>query len=156
MNTHNMLSWEIRKILKLFRLECLMETGHSLGKFSRWRIDYLFLFFPENRMTFHANCLHWRQLMRNVKSCFLGKIRKTFQNVCRIFIQSAWSINLAIGLSHKGPFSQVRVHFPNRRVWLIMTRMQSGQGHDKTIFNQCGTKYGKIKQDGKGFKSSPN
>ena len=35
------------------------------------------LIFPRKQdMTFHANCLHWRQFAWNVKSCFLGKIRK--------------------------------------------------------------------------------
>ena len=41
-----------------------------------------FLFFPRKQdLTFHANCLRRRQFAWNVKSCFLGKIRKIFQNV---------------------------------------------------------------------------
>ena len=31
----------------------------------------------------YANCLRWRQFARNVKSCFLGKIRKIFQYVLK-------------------------------------------------------------------------
>ena len=54
---------------------------HSLGWFSRWQIDEIFLFFPRKQdLTFYANCLHWRQFACNVKSCFLGKI-KIFQIV---------------------------------------------------------------------------
>ena len=31
--------------------------------------------------TFHVNCLHWRQFAWNFKACYLGKIRKIFQDV---------------------------------------------------------------------------
>ena len=55
---------------------------HSLGIFSRRQNDVLFLIFPRKQdLTFHANCLLRRQFAWNVKSCFLGKIRKIFQNV---------------------------------------------------------------------------
>ena len=55
---------------------------HSLGIFSRRQIDDIFLIFPRKQdMTFHANCLLRRQFAWNVISCFLGKIRKIFQNV---------------------------------------------------------------------------
>ena len=55
---------------------------HSLGIFSRWQIDDIFLIFPRKQdMTFHANCLLRRQFAWNVISCFLGKIRKIFQSV---------------------------------------------------------------------------
>ena len=36
-------------------------------------------------MTFHANCLQWKQFAWNVKSCFLGKIRKNISK-CRLLI----------------------------------------------------------------------
>ena len=62
------------------RIEDLTYT--TLGKFSRWHIDSIFLIFPRKQdLTFHANCLQWRQFAWNAKSCFLGKIRKIFQNV---------------------------------------------------------------------------
>ena len=49
--------------------------------FSRRQI-LIFLLFPEKLdLTFHANCLHWRQLAWNIKSCFLGKIREIFKTV---------------------------------------------------------------------------
>ena len=56
---------------------------HSLGIFSRRQIDDIFLIFPRKQdLTLHANCLLLRrQLAWNVKSCFLGKVRKIFQNV---------------------------------------------------------------------------
>ena len=55
---------------------------HSLGIFSRRQNDDIFLIFPRKQdLTFHANCLLRRQFAWNVKSCFLGKIRKIFQNV---------------------------------------------------------------------------
>ena len=60
---------------------------HSLGIFTRRQIDDIFLIFPRKQdLTFHANCLPQeticgRQFAWNVKSCFLGKIRKMFQNV---------------------------------------------------------------------------
>ena len=44
-------------------------------------IVLFFLFFVENRMTPHANCLLKRQFAWSVKYYFLGKIRKIFQNV---------------------------------------------------------------------------
>ena len=60
----------------------LFNLYHSLGIFSRRQIDDIFLIFPRKQdLTFHANCLLRRQFACNVKSCFLGKIRKIFQNV---------------------------------------------------------------------------
>ena len=59
-----------------------LNLYHSLGIFSRRQIDDIFLIFPRKQdLTFHANCLLRRQFAWNVKSCFLGKIRKIFQNV---------------------------------------------------------------------------
>ena len=45
------------------------------------KLMILFLFFPENRI-WHFMQIVRRQFAWNVKSCFLGKIRKIFQNVC--------------------------------------------------------------------------
>ena len=60
----------------------VINLYHSLGIFSRRQNDVIFLIFPRKQdLTFHANCLLRRQFAWNVKSCFLGKIRKIFQNV---------------------------------------------------------------------------
>ena len=54
----------------------------TLGKnFSRRQIKtFFFLIFPKKKkqqaLTFQANCLQWKWLACNVKSCFLGKIGK--------------------------------------------------------------------------------
>ena len=46
-------------------------------KFSAADILKYFSYFPRKQiLTFHANCLQWRQFAWNVKSCFLGKIIK--------------------------------------------------------------------------------
>ena len=67
-----------RKIKRIQRF----NLYHSLGIFSRRQNDVIFLIFPRKQdLTFHANCLLRRQFAWNVKSCFLGKIRKIFQNV---------------------------------------------------------------------------
>ena len=65
-----------------FAVHSSFNLYHSLGIFSRWQIDDIFLIFPSKQdLTFHANCLLRRQFTWNVKSCFLRKIRKIFQNV---------------------------------------------------------------------------
>ena len=47
----------------------------TLGKISSRR--HFEIFFPRKRvLTVYANFLQWRQFAWNVKSCFLGKIRK--------------------------------------------------------------------------------
>ena len=68
---------------------------HSLGIFSRWQTDDIFLIFPRKQdLTFQANCLLRRQFAWNVKSCFLGKIRKIFQNViCWKFYPECEALN---------------------------------------------------------------
>ena len=66
-------------------LQIVIQSQHfSLLPHSRliqqWQIDNIFLIFPRKQdLTFHANCLHWRQFAWTVKSCFPGKIRKIFQ-----------------------------------------------------------------------------
>ena len=58
---------------------------NSLRKFSRHKLLIVFLFFSRKKqdLTFHANCLQWRQFARNVKFYFLGKIRKNISK-CRL------------------------------------------------------------------------
>ena len=56
---------------------------HSLGKFRRQQIDILLIFSRKQAYKFHVNFLSWRQFVWNVKTCFLGKIRKIFQaSIC--------------------------------------------------------------------------
>ena len=60
----------------------IVNTYHTMGRFSRRQTDDIFLIFPRKQdLTLHANCLLQRQFAWSVKSYFLGKIRKTFQNV---------------------------------------------------------------------------
>ena len=68
---------------------CYLFLLSTLGKiFSRQHTEIFFLFFPNKQdLTFHANCLQWSQFAWNIKSCFLGKIRKN--------IISLWSAELA-------------------------------------------------------------
>ena len=72
-----------------------MNLYQSLGKFSRWKTDDIVLIFPRKQdLTFHANCLHWRQFAWNVKSCFQEKIHRIFQ--CRLLniLPRVLSVNL--------------------------------------------------------------
>ena len=57
--------------------------------FTRWHTGNIFHIFPRKQdLTIHANCLQWRQFAWNVRSGFLGKIRKKSQNViCWNFYQ---------------------------------------------------------------------
>ena len=61
-----------------YKRESSPLTLSTLGKiFTRWHFEIFFLIFLRKQdMTFHANCLLWRQFAWTVKSCFLGKIRK--------------------------------------------------------------------------------
>ena len=46
------------------------------------KLMIFFLIFPRKQgLTFLANCHQWRQFAGNVKTCFLGKIRKTYFNM---------------------------------------------------------------------------
>ena len=49
----------------------------------------------QQNLTFHANCLYLRQFSWNVKSSFLGKIRKLFQNVIcwKLMFCTLWTIS---------------------------------------------------------------
>ena len=54
-----------------------------MGKFSRRQTDDIYRIFPRKHdLSLHANCLIRRQFAWGVKSYFLGKIRKIFENVC--------------------------------------------------------------------------
>ena len=46
--------------------------------------DIFLIFHRKLDLTFHANCLHWRQFAWNIKSCFLGKLRKKKKSKCRL------------------------------------------------------------------------
>ena len=66
-----------KKLWTLFVLfKAITLTLNTLGSlFSRRHFQIYFLFFSRKQdLTFHANCLHWRQFAWNVKSCFIGKI----------------------------------------------------------------------------------
>ena len=56
---------------------------HSLGRLRRCQICHTFvIILLKLDLSFHANCLLWREFARNVKSCFsLGKCAKIFKNV---------------------------------------------------------------------------
>ena len=60
------------------------KAMHAMGKWSRQQIDDIFLtlFFPENRFWKCMQIVSYlrRQFAKNVKACFLGRIRKIFQN----------------------------------------------------------------------------
>ena len=79
-------------------------TLSTLGKnFSRRHFKY-FSYFPRKQvLTFHANCLHWRQFAWNVKSFFMRKIRKYHQFVICCFFSpergKGWICYNAIYLS---------------------------------------------------------
>ena len=66
-------------------------------------------FYPKYQdSTIHANSLHWRQSVLNVKSCFLGKIRKIFQDV---FLLKILPRVLSVKIS---------LFFPENRIWHFM------------------------------------
>ena len=53
---------------------------NAVGKFSRWQTDDIFLIFSEKIGIDSSYILSPRQSAGNVKSYFLGKIRKIYQN----------------------------------------------------------------------------
>ena len=56
-----------------------INAKHPGKNFHRqhWFFSSFFLLFPRKQvLTFHTKCLHQRQFSWNVKSCFMGKIRK--------------------------------------------------------------------------------
>ena len=57
-------------------LHCLLWSVHYLPIIQQVLKCWYFSYFPRKQdLTFHENCLHWRQFAWNVKSCFLEKIR---------------------------------------------------------------------------------
>ena len=56
-----------------------------------------FLVFPRKQdLTFHANWIHWRQFLWNVKTCFLWKIKKKKISICCLLkillrVLSSWT-----------------------------------------------------------------
>ena len=58
-----------------------------LGKNVSRHFEIFFLTFPRKKsLTFHGNCLPWRQFPWHVKAYFLGKIRKT-SSICGLLSQ---------------------------------------------------------------------
>ena len=83
-------------IKKLFPFCMSIENGkfcfklnHSgkIQQMTNWL--YFSYFSPENRLTFHTDCLLRRQFAWNVEACFLEKIRKIFEFVI------CWNVYLA-------------------------------------------------------------
>ena len=74
----------LSKIRKIFQyVVCWIFYPARVVNSADDKLAIFFLFFPEKKdLTFHANCLQWRQYAWNVKSCFMRKIRKIFQYVC--------------------------------------------------------------------------
>ena len=63
-----------------------------------WQTDSIFLIFPSKEvLTFHANCLPRRQFACNVKSYFLGKIRK---NISKYLLKFLFNIVLSVNIIH--------------------------------------------------------
>ena len=68
-----------------------LSSGRSQQTANWW---YFFMFPRKQDLTFHANCLLWRQFAWKVNSFFRGKIRKKFQNVlCWNFLPKVLSVN---------------------------------------------------------------
>ena len=71
----------------------------------------LFLFFPiKQDLTFHANCLHWRQFAWNANSCFLEK-KKNISKCC-------------------DKFMIFFLFFPLNRIWHFMQIVSTGDLHE--------------------------
>ena len=105
---------------------------HSLGIFSRRQTDDIFLIFSRKQdLTFQANCLLRRQFAWNVKSCFLGIIRKIFQNVvCWKFYPECKALNSARPLFDL----KCAVHRP-RRVSNISKSIKYNHPDIREIYN---------------------
>ena len=74
---------------------------HSLGKFSRWQIDIFSYFYQENTVWHFMKIVSflWRQFSWNVRSHFLGKIRKTIFMKCLILF-SGKNKNKNVSICH--------------------------------------------------------
>ena len=96
------------------------DCYHSLSIFSRQQIDDIFLIFPRKQdLTFHANCLLRKQFAWNVKSFFLGKIKKNISK-CRLLkiLPRVLSIKAPLMLSMLGKHES-RWHF--KIFFLVLT-----------------------------------
>ena len=114
----------------------LFNLYHSLGIFSRRQTGDIFLIFPRKQdLTLHANCLLRRQFAWNVKSCFLGKIRKIFQNVvCWKFYPECYALTLSVLKTIPNTFASVQVSTSdlNWRALVSNTVIISVSIHDST------------------------
>ena len=67
----------------IFSQKTAFEVSRKLSPFVQ-NAKGFFLIFPRKQpLTFHANCLLWRQFARNTKVAFLGKIRKRW-SICHL------------------------------------------------------------------------
>ena len=100
-------SWKIMKTFTKCILLILFFHGDNLPEMSKpvllgqirksiSKYLLLFLFFPRKQdLTFHSNCLPWRQFAWNVKTCFLGKIRNYIIGLLHWY----WWILSQVGIS---------------------------------------------------------
>ena len=89
------------------RLVIRFDASIALTLTNLWQIQqtknwWYFSIIPiKHDLAFLANCLHWRQFARNTKSCFVGKVRKIFQNVvCWIFYPACKVLTVSINLHY--------------------------------------------------------
>ena len=103
---------------------------HYLGIVSRWQVGDIFLIFPRKQnLTFHANCLHWRQFAWNVKTRFLGKRRKIFQNVicwkfypeCLAIKHFQWTVQFIFLMI------SVKIHVTKLPKWMLKSTQKQWQ-----------------------------
>ena len=116
---------------------------HSMGIFSRQQTDNIFLTFPRKQdLIFHANCLHWRQFAWNIKSCFLGKIRKNIslchllKNLPRVLCVKQYSMLVIISETKTYENIQVRESHWHHLSTMIPMRSQNRSviALDKVLF----------------------
>ena len=75
---HSPLSMAVR----ILGVKIVFNLYHSLGKFSKWHIDDIFLVFPRKQiLTFHANCL--QTICIKCQILFSGKNKK-ISSVCHL------------------------------------------------------------------------
>ena len=92
---------------------------HSLGEFSRWQINDIFLIFPRKQdLTFLTNCLQWRHFVGNVKTCFQGKNKKNL-SICRLL-----KILLRVHTVHQYTLKNVLC----LNYWVVLWRRGGGVG----------------------------
>ena len=85
--------------LMLFHMTVHTNHYHSLGHFSRWQSDDIFLLFQKIGFAISCKLSPQETVYMNVKPCLLGKIWKIFQTiVCCIFLSSMLSIQSSVQL----------------------------------------------------------